>query len=156
MTDLDYSSYQSEEKIFNTAQLSILRINKLLIDCNNNSRYTVFNPVHLTYWKANIEALFREIAAYMRDPKVKEVKDKITWKEEYKKHEDYKKLVRQKHSQFVTAFNNRPMGKDYLPPEAEELYDLLDEWEIMLRVSLDKRGLLIPNKQDAGMAVLNR
>lgn len=153
MADLDYSSYQSEEKIFNTAQLSILRINRLLIDCNNNSRYTVFNPVHLTYWKANIEALFREIAAYMRDQKSK---DEIKWKEEYNKHNIYKKSVRTKHAAFVTAFNNRPMGKDYLPPEAEELYDLLDEWEIMLRVSLDKRGLLIPNKQDSGAAILNR
>lgn len=125
--------YQPTAK-FNAGLLTTERLHKLLQDCNDFSRMVAPTSIGLSYlslWVGSIDDFFKEISGKISD-------DDVVF---FNKQFDSLGF-----SVLKNVWNGRIIDSTLYNKKIEMVRNL----EVSLRRAADKKGLLIPDNQDAG------
>ena len=135
------------ESRFNAAVASLIRMDKLLTNCNEYrcaAKTTLQDPLKIEYlaqWKANLEAFYCEIVSKLDDSE----------------REDINKLMKsdEKFGRIAITRINSELDQ-YTQFDAKVFnrhYQLLNLIDMKLRIHADKHKLLIPNAEDQRFAM---
>lgn len=135
------ANFKSDESVFNIAFAYLQRIDRILTMCWVNS-----NRMDLVGWHKNLKALYRELSI------------KLGPEEEVLimgSPDDKMDLVHLS-SKDATMYNinyifNQPGGMNVY---SKQLSFLLEQVEVKMRRQLQKKGMLLPSKNDPRYAVL--
>lgn len=142
------SQFKSEESVFNMAIAYLTRIDKLLYRCQE----AAINQ-DIDSWRQNLGGVFRELSVKLNDTEETDIVGDMT------KIKDLKTLLDNKITYEEATFANI----NYLANKQEVkikyktiILMLLDKLEIKIRRQLQKKGMLLPSRNDPRYAVLNR
>jgi len=137
--------HKSEESVFNMAFAYLKRIDRLLYFSQEAATKQDVNA-----WLNYLRAIYREVSVKL---KTDEEEDKILGKKEDKKA-DLNNLTKED----ATFLNINRLFND-LPTKAinkPKILFLLDQLDVKLRKILQKKGMLLPSKDDPLWAVTKR
>lgn len=142
-----YTSYQPPSEgtgtEYNSNQLSIMRLSKLLEDCNEYSRLSYFNGYNVEYlklWKNTIKDFEKELL-----PKITKENRLII----------YNLFLKANKIGKIFEIKNTPEGKVSIlnPMRFNKHWNLLHYIESKLRLLADEKGMLMTNFQGGGDAI---
>lgn len=140
--------YESEESVFNMALAYLERINKLLY----KTQEAAINQ-NIDQWRLHLRAIYRELSVKLNDDEKLDVLGNIREPFNLKKLLDLR--IEDSEATFLNIdriANNASLKFKY---KYVILY-LLDALDVKIRTKLQKKGMLLPSKEDARKAVTKR
>lgn len=135
----------TEDKVtskFNAGIKSLERIDELIKDCNETSRMAYLNGYNIEYlkiWIMSIMALYREIASKLTSTERTEVKKLF--------------LLFNRSGKLIITKRTPSGNKNFLDRAAfNRHYHIAHNLETKIRILADKKGILLPNKDEVDEA----
>lgn len=139
---------QGEESVFNMALAYLARIDKLLY----KTQEAAINQ-DIDQWRIHLRAVYRELAVKLRP------EERITILGDRNKVYDLKKLLDLNITDDEATFLNIDRVANNQTLKAKYKYVilyLLDALDVKIRTNLQKKGMLLPSKDDNRFAVTKR
>lgn len=142
------SQFKSEESVFNMAIAYLTRIDKLLYRCQEAAINQDVNS-----WRQNLAGVFRELSVKLNEVEEAEITGSIDNVVNIKELLDNNITYAEATFANINYLANNPNIKYRYKTL---ILSLLDKLEIKLRRQLQKKGMLLPSRNDPRYAVLNR